>query len=63
MSDLVSLISNFGFPALCCFGLAWYVWQKDKVHKVEIEKLSKSIDRLTVTVERALTKLLEQDKK
>lgn len=60
MSDLVTILSNFGFPAICCGGLAWYVWQKDKLHRAEVEKLSKSIDRLTASVERALTRLLEK---
>lgn len=59
MSDLITVLSNFGFPALCCGALAWYVWQKDKLHRTEIEKLTKSIDRLTTSVEKALTKFME----
>lgn len=58
--EFFSFFKEFGPYALLCACLMWYIWQKDKMHKEEIEKLGKKIDRLTSTIERFLTFIKEK---
>lgn len=52
---MIEAISNLGFPIAACIALAWYVRNRDKAHKEEIEKRDKlhkeEIDKLSNVVE------------
>lgn len=52
---MTEAISNLGFPIAACIALAWYVRNRDKAHKEEIEKRDKlhkeEIDKLSNVVE------------
>lgn len=52
---MTEAISNLGFPIAACIALAWYVRNRDKAHKEEIEKRDKlhkeEIDKLANVVE------------
>lgn len=52
---MTEAISNLGFPIAACIALAWYVRNRDKAHKDEIDKRDRlhkdEIDKLSAVVE------------
>lgn len=60
MENFFALFDKYGLPALVIAATMWYIWQKDKLHRQETESLRKSIDRLTASVEKAITRVIEK---
>lgn len=52
-SELVTIISNVGFPIAMCLFLLYYIKQESDKHKAETDKLSETLDGNT----RVLTEL------
>ena len=57
MENIVTIISSLGFPIAMCIFVCWYVMKQNEnyradtkemqmSHKLEIDKLTKSIDKL-----------------
>lgn len=57
MEEIVSLISNVGFPIACVVALFWYLNKEREEHKAETQKLSEAINNNTVVMEKILTKV------
>ena len=47
---MTEAISNLGFPIAACIALAWYVRNRDKAHKEEIDKLSNVVENNTLVL-------------
>lgn len=43
INEIVSLISNVGFPIAVCCVLFYYITQQSNKHKQEIDKLSETL--------------------
>ena len=59
MADIMSMISQVGFPiavSLVCF---WYIYKSDERHKQEIDKLSEAVQNNTIVMQKLLAKLEE----
>lgn len=55
--DTVStLITQMGFPIVCCLALGWYVKYMTDNHKEEINKITQALNNNTLV----LTKLCER---
>lgn len=52
---LVNAISTLGFPIIVSIALFWYINQKDKNHKEEINSLRSSLDRNSSILEELKT--------
>lgn len=53
---IIQLISNLGFPIVCCGALFWKMNKQDELHKDEIDKLSDVIQNNTNVLERYIGK-------
>ena len=64
---VMQIISNFGFPILCCLAMFWYVYKSQEsfqntiekmqqMHKEEEQKMGEAINNNTLV----MTKLLER---
>ncbi len=61
MNEVVTLITNVGFPIGLTLILLWYIYDSNNKHKEEMDKMSEALNNNTL----ALTKLidrLERDK-
>lgn len=47
LEQLVSLITDIGFPFAVCIICFWYINKKDENHKEEIKHLSESLESNT----------------
>lgn len=56
MQEIVSIISNMGFPIACCILLYLNMGKQQQLHQEEIMSLSQAIDNNTL----AITKLCER---
>lgn len=52
VSGVIQLISNLGFPIVCCGALFWKMNKQDELHKDEIDKLSNVVQNNTNVLER-----------
>lgn len=43
MQALTDIISNLGFPIVCCGALFWYVNKRDERHYQELEQLKETV--------------------
>lgn len=41
MSDVINIISSFGFPVFCSLALGWYVYNQNKEYRAEIKDMQK----------------------
>lgn len=57
MEEVVSLISNVGFPIACVVALFWYLNKEREEHKAETQKLGEAINNNTLVMEKILTKV------
>lgn len=53
--DWLQFIKDFGFPAVCCGGLGWYVVYQTKAFKEELKEFRNSLTELR--------KVREEDRK
>jgi hypothetical protein len=61
VNEVVTLITNVGFPIGLTLILLWYIYDSNNKHKEEMDKMSEALNNNTL----ALTKLidrLERDK-
>ena len=56
VSSIVSILSQFGFPIFVSVVCFWYIYNENKNHKEETEKMSEAINNNTV----ALNKLIDR---
>lgn len=67
MNDVVQLISQYGFPIVCCLGLAFYVkYQTDNYnkeiremrqeHQDEINKVTEALNNNTIALQKLCDK-------
>lgn len=59
MEWLVNLLSNFGFPIVCCGILMWYIFKLQEQHKDETNKMVEAINNNTIAIQQLLTKIGE----
>lgn len=70
--DIVSLITNIGFPITACLLLAWYVKfiteQNNKTvedmrkeHKEEVSKMTEALNNNTLALQRLIDRLDKED--
>ena len=68
MNEIITSISSLGFPIVACIGMGWYVkYQTDnnskevsemrKEHKLEIDRVTKSLNDNTLVIQKLCDKL------
>lgn len=50
INDLITLISNLGFPIVMCILLFWRMNKQDEQHKLEIDNLTSVINDLKIVI-------------
>lgn len=56
MNEVVTLITNVGFPISLTLILLWYIYDSNNKHKEEMDKMSEALNNNTL----ALTKLIDR---
>lgn len=56
MNEVVTLITNVGFPIGLTLILLWYIYDSNDKHKEEMDKMSEALNNNTL----ALTKLIDR---
>ena len=41
MTEISSMLANFGFPIVMCGAMAWYVWYMSNKHREEISEINR----------------------
>lgn len=49
-NEWVQVISNLGFPIVCCIAMGWYVKYMTDKHQAEIDGLKETIDSNTQVI-------------
>lgn len=49
-NEWVQVISNLGFPIVCCIAMGWYVKYMTDKHQCEIDGLKETIDSNTQVI-------------
>lgn len=57
MENIVSIITQLGFPVAMCLLLFWYITKKDEAHKEEIDKMSEAVNNNTIVMQKLIDKL------
>lgn len=50
INDIITLISNLGFPIVMCILLFWRMNKQDEQHKLEIDGLTSVINDLKIVI-------------
>lgn len=50
INDVITLISNLGFPIVMCILLFWRMNKQDETHKEEIKGLTEVINELKLVI-------------
>ena len=56
MATIAQLIGSLGFPIVACGALAWFIYQQNKSHKEEMDKMSEAINNNTLVLNKLLIK-------
>lgn len=56
-NEISALISSVGFPVVACCGLCWYIYRQSQT----IAAFTKSIDKLTNALNRAIDRLSKKE--
>lgn len=56
MNEVVTLITNVGFPIGLTLILLWYIYDSNNKHKEEMDKMSEALNNNTL----ALTKFIDR---
>jgi hypothetical protein len=56
VNEVVTLITNVGFPIGLTLILLWYIYDSNNKHKEEMDKMSEALNNNTL----ALTKLIDR---
>lgn len=59
MEWLTTLLSNFGFPIVCCGILMWYIFKLQEQHKEETSKMVEAINNNTIAIQQLMAKIGE----
>ena len=51
LNGIVTLLGNGFFPIVVCGFLFWYVWNKDKQHKTEMDEMRKTLEQNTLILQ------------
>ena len=51
-SNIVTVISQVGFPIAMCLVMAWYVKYTNDQHKEEIDKITEALNNNTLAVQK-----------
>lgn len=51
VTQVISVLSNTGFPVIMCCILIWYIDKRDKEYQSAIDKLSSAIDHMTKSLQ------------
>lgn len=54
--DILSAISNVGYPIVLTLILLWYIYDSNNKHKEEMDKMSEALNNNTL----AITKLIDK---
>ena len=57
VNAIIQLISNLGFPIVCCGALFWKCNKQDQNYNEQIDKLSEVIQNNTNILERLIRKI------
>ena len=52
VSNIVTVISQVGFPIAMCLVMAWYVKYTNDQHKEEIDKITEALNNNTLAVQK-----------
>lgn len=61
MEEIVSLISNIGFPIACCIMLWLRMVKQDENHKAEMKEFSTAIENNTRAIELLIKTIGDED--
>ena len=61
MSDIVTIISNVGFPIAAAVAMGFYVNAKDKQHKQEIDRLADVVANNTLVLNKIYEHISRED--
>ena len=56
MNEIITLITNVGFPIACCIALGWYVKDINDSYKTHVAVITDALNQNTIV----LTKLCER---
>lgn len=54
---IMQLISNMGFPIVCCGALFYYIVKKDRQHLDEVGNLSRVVESNTLIIQKLVDSL------
>lgn len=63
MDFLFSLLDKYGVSVAMLGVLCWYIWQKDKLIREQLDTLTKSVNRMTTSFEKLTTAYRERGDK
>ena len=61
MQEIVSIISNIGFPIACCVMLWLRMVKQDENHKAEMKEFSTAIENNTKAIELLIKTIGDED--
>lgn len=62
LQTVIQLISNLGFPIVCCVGLFWYITKMTAQHKEETDKLREAISNNTIVMQKLIDMIEGEEK-
>lgn len=63
MDFLFNLLDKYGVSVAMLGVLCWYIWQKDKLIREQLDNLTKSVNRMTTSFEKLATAYRERGDK
>ena len=62
MADIVTIITNVGFPIAICIMLMWYIRELTSKHQSETKEFTEALNKNTIVLQRLCDKLnIERD--
>lgn len=55
--EIITLVTNMGFPIACCIACFWYINKSQEQHKQEMDKMSEAINNNTLVMQQLIDKL------
>lgn len=57
VNDVMSIITNVGFPIAVCLICFWYINKMQEQHKAETDKLAEALNNNTLVIQQLIDKL------
>ena len=57
MADIVTIITNLGFPIAVCVMLMWYIRELTNKHQSETKEFTEALNKNTLVLQRLCDKL------